>query len=375
MFAITAASAQPKARQTVTATKSTTTTKAAANQSQGANANNPNGISQRALISFPTQQTMQEDVVWRRDIYREIDLTEDANSGLYYPVEPVGSQMNLFTYMFKLMLSGQVPAYEYRLDGNESFDAASKIKPLTFMDDYHIYYERKDGKLKLDNSDIPSREVKSYYIKECAYYDQQSATFHKKVVALCPIMSREDDFGAGTAKYPLFWVKYDDIAPFLSKQIIMTSNLNNASTMSVDDYFVKNQYKGTIYKTNNMLGQTLAQATAGNSPFADDADGMLDDTKAKARQDSLMKVEQNKIEAELAAFEKNMWYDQARKDTLDSIAAREAAAGKDGKKAKKASRRTSSGNTTEAKPAKAKKPASSASSASSARVSVRRQRH
>lgn len=375
MFAITAASAQPKARRTVTATKSTTTTKAAANQSQGANANNPNGISQRALISFPTQQTMQEDVVWRRDIYREIDLTEDANSGLYYPVEPVGSQMNLFTYMFKLMLSGQVPAYEYRLDGNESFDAASKIKPLAFMDDYHIYYERKDGKLKLDNSDIPSREVKSYYIKECAYYDQQSATFHKKVVALCPIMSREDDFGAGTAKYPLFWVKYDDIAPFLSKQIIMTSNLNNASTMSVDDYFVKNQYKGTIYKTNNMLGQTLAQATAGNSSFADDADGMMDDTKAKAKQDSLMKAEQDKIEAELAAFEKNMWYDQARKDTLDSIAAREAAAGKDGKKVKKSSRRSSSSNTTEAKPAKAKKSTSSASSTSAARVSVRRQRH
>lgn len=375
MFAITAANAQPKARRTVTATKAAPAPKAATKQSQATNTNSANGISQRALISFPTQQAMQEDVVWRRDIYREIDLTEDANSGLYYPVEPVGSQMNLFTYMFKLMLSGQVPAYEYRLDGNESFDAASKIKPLTFMDDYHIYYERKDGKLKLDNSDIPSREVKSYYIKECAYYDQQSATFHKKVVALCPIMSREDDFGAGTAKYPLFWVKYDDIAPFLSKQIIMTSNLNNASTMSVDDYFVKNQYKGTIYKTNNMLGQTLAQATAGNSPFADDADGMLDDTKAKARQDSLMKVEQNKIEAELAAFEKNMWYDQARKDTLDSIAAREAAAGKDGKKAKKASRRTSSGNTTEAKPAKAKKPASSASSASSARVSVRRQRH
>ncbi len=30
--------------------------------------------------------------------------------------------------------------------------------------------------------------------------------------------------------YPLFWIRYDDIAPYLSKQIIMTSNLNNAAT-------------------------------------------------------------------------------------------------------------------------------------------------
>ena len=59
-------------------------------------------MSIRAQISFPTAVDMPEDVVWRRDIYREIDLTKDANAGLYYPVQPEGKQMNLFTYIFKL---------------------------------------------------------------------------------------------------------------------------------------------------------------------------------------------------------------------------------------------------------------------------------
>ena len=340
-------SAQPAARR--------------AQQKAAAQKSNANNVSQRALISFPTQQKMQEDVVWRRDIYRELDLTKDANSGLYYPVEPVGSQMNLFTYMFKLMLSGQITAYEYRLDGNESFSADAKIKPLAFLDNYHIYYEKKDGKLKLDNSDIPSREVKSYYIKESSYFDQNSATFHTKVIALCPIMSREDDFGDGTSKYPLFWVKYDDIAPFLSKQMIMTSNLNNAATMSLDDYFVKNQYKGGIYKTNNMLGQTLGQYCP---------------------TDSAMKKEQKRIESELLAFEKNMWGDQARKDSLDSIAKAQTST-KTKTKVKKTSRREQSSNaSTEVKAekttttkAKKTKTSSSSSGSSAARVSVRRQRH
>ena len=339
--------AQPAARRAQQQQKTT---------QQKSNADN---MTQRALLSFPTQQTMQEDVVWRRDIYREIDLTKDDNSGLYYPVEPVGSQMNLFTYMFKLMLNGKVSAYEYRLDGNESFAKESKIKPLDFLDNYHIYYEitEKDGKksMKLDDSDIPSREVKSYYIKESAYYDQYSSTFHKKVVALCPIMSREDDFGDGTAKYPLFWVKYDDIAPFLSKQMIMTSNLNNAATMSIDDYFVKNKYKGEIYKTNNMLGQTLAQYCPN---------------------DSAMKKEQDRIEAELLAFEKNVWGDQARKDSLDSIAA--VAKDKKASKAKKTTTRRTAATpkTTVSKSTKTTKSKSSSSSSSSAgRVSVRRQRH
>ena len=207
-------------------------------QQQGSRSN-ANTITTRAQISFPTSAPMEEDVVWRRDIYRELNLMDDANAGLYYPTEPVGSQMNLFCYIFKLMMmgprNGGISAYEYRMDGNEVFTDSARIKPLQFLDNYHIYYERTERGIRLDNSDIPSAEVKGYYLKESAYYDQGTSTFHRKVIALCPIMYRADDFGDGEVKYPLFWVKYDDLAPFLSKQTIMTSNLNTAATMSVED--------------------------------------------------------------------------------------------------------------------------------------------
>ena len=310
------------------------------------------GITTRALISFPTALDMSEDVVWRRDIYRELDLTNEKNAGLYYPVEPIGQQVNLFTYLFKLVLRGKnnggVNAYEYRLDGNEVFTDSARIKPLQFLDNYHIYYERNGKGIRLDNSDIPSREVQGYYLKESAYYDQATGTFHRKVIALCPIMSREDDFGDGAAKYPLFWVKYDDIAPFLSKQMVMTSNLNNAATMSADDYFTMNMYEGKIYKTTNMLGQTLAQYCS---------------------TDSAMTAEQKKIEKELQDFEKHIFGDPARKDSLDSIAAAE----KDQKLSKKGRKNRRSGGSSTSK--SRRKGSGSAATGSSARVSVRRERH
>ena len=71
------------------------------------------GMSMRARLMFPTAIDMPEDVVWRRDIYREIDLNKDANGGLYYPVEPMDKQVNLFTYIFKLALNNYIPVYEY----------------------------------------------------------------------------------------------------------------------------------------------------------------------------------------------------------------------------------------------------------------------
>ncbi len=310
-----------------------------------------NAITTRAQISFPTAAPMQEDVVWRRDIYRELKLTEDANAGLYYPVEPVGSQMNLFTYIFKLMMNGPnrggIAAYNYRMDGNEMFTDSARVKPLQFLDNYHIFYERTDHGIRLDNSDIPSGEVKGYYLKESAYYDQGTSTFHRKVVALCPIMYREDDFGDGEVKYPLFWVRYDDLAPFLSKQIIMTSNLNNAATMSVDDYFTMNLYQGKIYKTTNMLGKTLAQYCP---------------------TDSAMAAEQKKIERELTDFEKTIYGDPARRDSLDSIAASKEAE-KAPKKMGRSRRSASAGSVR-----RTRRPASNSSSGP-ARVTVRRERH
>lgn len=320
-------------------------------QQKAQNKSNANDMTTRAQIMFPTAASMDEDVVWRRDIYRELDLNEDANAPLYYPVEPLGSQVNLFTYIFKLMMQGRIKAYQYKLDGNESFNADDVVNPKTFLDNYHIYYEKDaQGRTHLDNSDIPSKEVKSYYIKETTYYDQHTATFHTKVLALCPIMTRDDDFGDGGNKYPLFWVKYDDLAPFLSKQQIMTSNLNNAATMSIDDYFLRNQYKGKIYKTNNMLGKTLAQYCSS---------------------DSAMSKEQKKIEAELAAFEKNLWGDQAKKDSLDSIAKLDKKNVKGVKKNRRSSSGKSSGSTVKNRRQRSSRP----SSTSAARVSVRRERH
>lgn len=304
-------------------------------------------LTRRAQLMFPTAVDMPQEVVWKRDIYREINLEKDANAGLYYPVEPVDKQLNLFTYIFKLALNGYLPIYEFRLDGNDVFTDSAKIKIRTVLDNYHIFYEEKDGKLRVDNSDIPSAEVKMYYLKESAYYDQANSSFHRKVLALCPVMMREDDFGGQATKYPLFWVKYSELEPFLSRQTVMTSNLNNAATMSMDDFFTLNRYEGKIYKTNNMLGRTLAQY---------------------CKTDSAMTREQKRIEAELAAFEHNIFGNKEVKDSLDSIASLDPKVQKQKAKAAKKSRRAT------AKSA-AKRGKSSGGGSSSARVSVRRQRH
>ena len=307
--------------------------------------------SDRAALMFPVKQSMPEDVVWKRDVYRTLDLTKDANAPLYYPVEPRGRQVNLFTYVFHLMLSGRVDAYTYKLDGVESFDKKDKMEVRDVLDRYRIYYEEKDGKFVVENNDVPSAEVTRYYIKESVYLDQRTGTFSTKVTAICPVLMRgADDFGGEATPYPLFWLNYDEIAPWLSRLPVMASNLNNVTNMTVDDYFAMNRYDGKIYKTNNMQGLALANY---------------------CKTDSAMVKEQKRIEKEIFDFEEGVWGHMSKEDSIKAAREDSIRIAKEGTKTRKQSaRRSSRGGSSSVKAPKQK----SSGGGSAPRVSVRRQR-
>lgn len=308
----------------------------------------------RAALMFPTAVDVPEDPAWRRDIYRSVDLTKDENAALYYPVEPQGGDVNLFTLLFKLLNTGKIPAYEYQLDGIEKFQQSYRMHFKDMLDRYKIPYEIDGNSINVNPVDVPSSEVLSYYVKESSYYDQNTATYHSRIVALCPVLHRADeDFSLDIRKFPLFWVNYDDIKTYLSGQEVMTSNINNAARMSMDDFFSTNHYKGDIYMTTNMQNRALQQYCT---------------------TDSLLKKEQARIEKEMSDFEEHIWstpVDSAELARRDSI----AAASVKGKKAKVADSKSSSASRTSRRASSEKSSSeNSSSSSSSPRVSVRRQR-
>ncbi|MCM1311742.1 MAG: gliding motility protein GldN [Bacteroides sp.] len=317
----------------------------------------------RATLMFPTPVDVPEDVAWRRDIYRTLDLKKDENAALYYPVEPMGNEVNLFTLIFQLLNTGKLPAYDYKLDGVEDFSKENRMHFKDMLERYHILYEVEGRTIKVDNSDVPSAEVLSFNVKESSYYDQHTATYHTRVVALCPVLHRADDFSMDIRKYPMFWVKYDDLAPYLSKHSVMTSNLNNAATMSMDDFFATNQYKGNIYMTTNMQNRSLQQYCA---------------------TDSALVKEQKRIEKEITDFEKNIWatpvdsVELARQDSIENAAnakkTRKRVSASSEKAATASSSRTARRSSV-SKKEKTEKSSSSSSGSSAPRVSVRRQRH
>ena len=227
---------------------------------------------------------------WQRVIYRQVDLMKEPNAPLYYPTRPMNGQQNLFSTIFQLLGDNKIKAYEY-LDGYEEFDEAHLIRFKDMLDRFYILDEEVPGKggeeptYVINESDVPSADVRSYYVKEAWYFDQNTSAFDVKILAICPILSSTGDMGETTM--PMFWLPYENIRPYISNATIMTSNLNNATTFTMDDYFRRRMFEGEIIKTQNLMNQPL---------------------QAYCPTPDSLQNEQARIEAQLTGFEQSLWY-------------------------------------------------------------------
>lgn len=247
------------------------------------------------------------DMAYMREIYRSLDLKDvPENTPLYFPEDVIDGQQNLFRRILGLVVDGKIPAYEY-LDGREVFTDQYKVKVGDMLDRFGVYYqsrgEGEKAKYTIEEADVPTSQVLKYYIIEKWQFDRRSNRMKTYVEAICPVLLRSDDFG-GEASYPMFWVKFDQLRPYLAQQYVFVNDDNNLPQYSLDDYFNMGMYKGEIYKTKNLRNLSMAQMYP-------------DEDQMKRAQDS--------IDNRLREFGKNLWV-PSREEYLAAREAEEAAA-------------------------------------------------
>ena len=260
-------------------------------------------ISERQQSFYEVNEPSDADLQWMKVVYRELDLTKGKNPALYYPEEPNEDGQSLFYIIMRLVADGDIDCYEW-LDGREMFTPEYKYKVSNMLDRFHILYTPAKGstekhpRYSIENADIPGSEVLSYYIIEKWEFDTRSNAMKSRVEALCPVLHREDEYGV-MQKWPMFWVKMNDIRPYIARQYVFTDDDNNLLRYNLDDFFKLNMYSGEIYKVKNLRNMTLRQQ------FPDD---------------SAYHHAQDSIEARLRQFDKSLWVP----DREELMAAKEA---------------------------------------------------
>lgn len=223
-------------------------------------------LSVRAQMRNQNNTQNLGSATWVREIYRSLDLTKGVNAALFYPVIPIEDRMNLYTMIFKLMANGELDAYEFN-ESQPVFTEQLRVAPEDMFERLGITFSKEADYITYDEYSIPSNEVLGYYVKEAWYFDQSNSVLDVKIVAICPVLYRNtlDNFDipltsdAAATREPQFWIPYESIRPYAARMPIMTSDINNVLTKTVDDYFRLRLYDGEIYKTTNMENKFLIE--------------------------------------------------------------------------------------------------------------------
>jgi gliding motility associated protien GldN len=206
----------------------------------------------------PLPYPREADVIWRKKIWRIIDLREKINQPLYFPTHEMDKRYSLIGLLLKGIKENHLVAYDAKSDDEfktainydqvkEAFGATTRTQKVRNVDTGETEEKQVAGEIRTE-------EVKLVMLKEEWYFDKQTSTLNVRLIGICPIQEfyRDDDTNQeNVQRRPVFWVYYPEARELLAANEVFNPQ-NTARNLSFDDVFLKRKFNSYIIKEENI---------------------------------------------------------------------------------------------------------------------------
>ncbi|MBR6083567.1 MAG: gliding motility protein GldN [Salinivirgaceae bacterium] len=213
---------------------------------------------------IPYAYLREADAMYKKRVWRVIDLREKINLNLYYPTSPIKDRMSLIDLLLNGIANEGVTAYNTdddrftqpmsRTQIDNVFDAVEKSQNYTD--------ENGDEQTVMIKGEITSSEVKQYWLKEDWFFDRKHSTMNVRILGICPIRFyvKDGDEGedAEMRKTMAFWIYFPEVRRILADHEVFNNN-NDAERRTFDDIFFKRYFNSFIVKVSNVYDDRSIQ--------------------------------------------------------------------------------------------------------------------
>jgi len=205
----------------------------------------------------PYTHVREQDVMWHRRIWREIDLREKINHPLYYPITKINDRKSLFDVMKDAIMEGTITAFD---EADDEFTVQLTISQAIAKmgDSTEIFVENEFAELvpTLTYKETASIDVIKYQIKEDWFFDRERSIMDVRIMGISPIVSVLDENGDFKGLKRLFWVYFPE-ARYVFANYDVFNRQNDAERRTFEDIFWKRMFNSYIIKRSNVYERGL----------------------------------------------------------------------------------------------------------------------
>lgn len=237
----------------------------------------------RKVIEWP--HLREADVMWRRQIWREIDLREKANLCMVWPKNPINEIIvrnvnagHLFVYPNDSLSSPLTTEMASKKGGREvnQQKLIDPEDPDAGTIDTTIYEQ------------LRPEDIIRYKLIEEWVFDKKHAIMRSRIIAVIPIINRKNNAGEIIGAQDLYFIKYEDFRKLMVNEQ-MYNRQNDAMRITYDDFFEQRLFSSFITKESNAYDFQINQM----AEFETDKLATL--------------LEADRIRQELFIFEHDLW--------------------------------------------------------------------
>lgn len=205
---------------------------------------------------IPWQYIREDDILWKKRVWREIDTREKPNVGFRYTGDEQSGGGMFIEILVDAIKRGKIKAYSNFDDRfTQILTKEALMEQLIQKPDTNTIIDPITGveKVVITTHDFEPGKISKYRIKEDWIFDRNQGQMVVRIVGIAPVIDIVGDAGDFRGQKALFWIYYPECRNLLAQYEVFNP-MNDVARYTWDEFFESRQFSSKITKVSNPFG-------------------------------------------------------------------------------------------------------------------------